>query len=265
MPADAYGRIIARIFATHHREAATAFTFRRAEIAEAAEALGLPPPSNVGDVVYTFRSRKPLPDEIADTAPEGKEWVIRAAGGSQYEFALVSRGVFTPNESLMDILIPDGTPALVDLYRQSDEQALLAIIRYNRLVDIFTKLSCFSIQSHLRTTLHDVGQVEIDELYIGIDRGGTHYVVPIEVKSATDRLGLGQIENMFTLCEQKFPVPIPRPLGAQFVNDDCIAMFEFARNPTDGEIKIASERRYRLMPADQLPPDVLAKYRHAAE
>ena len=265
MAQEVYSRIIEHVFKAHYQTGISSFTFQRTEISTAATDLGLPVPSNVGDVIYTFRSRRTLPDEIILTAPENSEWVIRSVGSGEYEFALVPQGMFTPNRALAEVLIPDSTPALVDLYRQSDEQALLAIIRYNRLIDIFTRLSCFSIQSHLRTTLDEVGQVEIDELYIGIDRRGVHYVLPVEVKAANDRLGLGQIENMFTLCEQKFETPIARPLGAQFIEDDRIAMFEFVRDSRTAEIRLAAERHYRLVPSDELPPEIVKTYEHTAE
>jgi hypothetical protein len=61
----------------------------------------------------------------------------------------------------------------------NDEQALLARLRYNRMVDIFTGLTCYSLQSHLRTTLRDGSQVETDEIYIGLDKRGVHYVLPV--------------------------------------------------------------------------------------
>jgi hypothetical protein len=45
-------------------------------------------------------------------------------------------------------------------------------MRYNRLLDIFTGVACYSLQNHLRTTVPDVGQVETDELYVGVDKNG---------------------------------------------------------------------------------------------
>jgi hypothetical protein len=56
------------------------------------------------------------------------------------------------------------------MYALNDEQALLAKLRYNGLVDIFVGIACYSLQSHLRTTVSGLGQVEIDEIYIGIDK-----------------------------------------------------------------------------------------------
>jgi hypothetical protein len=49
--------------------------------------------------------------------------------------------------------VPDSTPGVVAKYALSAEQALLAKVRYNRLVDIFTGVACSSLQNHLRTTL----------------------------------------------------------------------------------------------------------------
>ncbi len=55
-------------------------------------------------------------------------------------------------------------------------------LRYNRLIDIFTGVACYSLQSHLRTSVPNIGQVERDEVYIGVDRQGAHYVIPVQAK-----------------------------------------------------------------------------------
>lgn len=256
-----YDRIIERIFSDHFDESSNGFEFPRTEIHAAADALQVSRVSNVGDVIYTYRTRKLLPTAIRERAPAGREWIIRSTASGQYRFDLIENASFPANPRLAETLIPDSTPALIQLYRQSDEQALLAIIRYNRLVDIFTRLSCFSVQSHLRTNLPGQGQIEIDELYVGIDRRGAHYVVPIEVKAAGDTLGYVQIDNMLRLSSERFPNLIARPLGAQFIGDDQIAFFEFERRPSSSEIDVVAEKHYRLVPADQLPPDLVSRYR----
>ena len=184
-----YEQIIAHIFSERHDGSGDGFAFPRAAINEAADALGLRRVSNVGDVLYTFRSRKPLPQSIRATAPGSSEWIIRTTATGQYRFDLIEHARFPVTPHLAETRIPDSTPALIHLYKQSDEQALLAIIRYNRLIDVFTRLSCFSVQSHLRTSLKGSGQIEVDELYVGLDRKGAHYVIPVEVKSAEDVIG----------------------------------------------------------------------------
>ena len=260
-----YEQIIAHIFHEHFDNAASGFEFPRSAIQEAANELNLGRVSNVGDAIYTFRSRKPLPDSIRATATGDREWVIRTVATGTYRFDLLENATFPINPRLAETLIPDSTPALIQLYSQSDEQALLAIIRYNRLVDIFVRLSCFSVQSHLRTNLTGSGQVEIDELYVGIDRRGAHYVIPIEVKSRADTIGYVQVDNMFELSAQRFPHLIPRVLGAQFVDDDLIALFEFERRRDSVEIDIVSEQHYRLVPSEDLPDDLIVQYGNRSE
>lgn len=79
--------------------------------------------------------------------------------------------------------VPDATPGIVAKYAFNDEQALLAKVRYNRLVDIFTGVTCYSLQNHLRTTVSEIGQVETDEIYVG----EKHYKrVPPEEVTETD-------------------------------------------------------------------------------
>jgi hypothetical protein len=66
----------------------------------------------------------------------------------------------------------------------TDEQALLARLRYNRLIDVFTGVTCYSLQSHLRTTVQDIGQIETDEIYVGIDRRGAALRYPCSGKNS---------------------------------------------------------------------------------
>jgi hypothetical protein len=154
----------------------------------------------------------------------------------------------------------DATPGVIARYALSDEQALLAVVRYNRLVDIFAGITCYSLQNHLRTTVRDVGQVEIDEIYIGIDKRGAQYVLPIQAKGRTDKIGIVQIEQDMAVCVAKFPTLICRPLAAQFMQNGVIAMFEFEQ--TEEGIKITGERHYRLVGPDALSTDELAQYRN---
>lgn len=124
-------------------------------------------------LILTDSYRTPLPLAIIKTAPEGYEWIIRPASRAQYQFVLTKAASFLANPNLTKTKIPDATPGIVSEY------SLLAKIRYNRLIDIFTGVTCYSLQNHLRTTLSKIGQVETDEIYVGIDQQGVHYVFPI--------------------------------------------------------------------------------------
>src|SRR5439155_21625553 len=128
-------------------------------------------------------------------------------------FVLVPNVTLTPIPSIAETKVPDATAGVVAKYALSDEQALLAKLRYNRLVDIFTGVACYSLQNHLRTTVPDIGQVETDELYIGVDRRGAHYVFPVQAKGGRDKLSVVQIEQDLALCMHKFPYLICRPIS----------------------------------------------------
>ncbi len=255
-----YEAIIEAIFFKHYQPGHKTVRFKRSELINAVEELNIERPGNLGDVLYSFRFRNSLPESIRNTAPPGKEWIIRFVGRSVYEFALVPQVEISPSLVLVKTKIPDATPGIVSRYSLNDEQALLAKIRYNRLIDIFTGLTCYSLQNHLRTTIPDGGQVETDEIYVGIDKRGTHYVIPVQAKNASDRIGIVQVEQDFAVCASKFPNLICMPVAAQFTESEAIALFAFEQ--TDEGVKITSERHYQLVPIEDLTDEELMSYRH---
>lgn len=257
-----YAQILERIFSKYYQEGAEEIAFKREEFIETAEQLGIKLPKNLGDVVYSFRYRTNLPSTITDKAKEGYEWIIRPAGRGRYKLVLAKEANFIPNNNLAKTKIPDATPGIVSKYSFNDEQSLLAKIRYNRLIDIFTGVTCYSLQNHLRTTLADIGQVETDEVYVGIDKQGVHYIFPVQAKGGTDKIGAVQIEQDFAVCAEKFPNAIGRPIAAQFMDDETIVLFEFVR--TEEGVRVFSEKHYRLVPPDDLSEDEIAEYRKRA-
>ena len=258
MAGNRYEQIIERIFLAHYRRGHTEVTFDREEIPAVASRLGIQIPKNLGDLIYSFRYRVALPAAITAKATKGKEWIIRPVGRSKYQFVLVAKWAITPNAALSKIKVLDATPGLIVKYALSDEQALLAKLRYNRLIDIFTGVTCYSLQSHLRTSVPSLGQVETDEVYIGVDRQGAHYVVPVQAKGGKDRMSVVQIEQDVAVCAAKFKSAICRPVGAQFMATDLIALFEF--EPTTEGLRVRTERHYHLVPPEQLTDEELRQY-----
>ncbi len=254
-----YARIIERIFLSHHVEGVEEIFFERDEIVKSAGELGIRLPKNLGDIIYSFRYRTALPDSIRSTLPEGKAWVIRPAGRSRYCFAAVAPVEIVPNPALTETKIPDSTPGIVEMYALSDEQALLAIVRYNRLIDILTGVACYSLQNHLRTYVRGIGQVESDEIYVGLDNRGAHYVFPIQAKGGSDKLNMVQLEQDFAVCAEKFPNLACNAIAAQFMKDDLIALFLFEMG--DSGITLLNERHYRLVPAAGISKEELLTYR----
>ncbi|MGH7977947.1 MAG: endonuclease, partial [Limisphaerales bacterium] len=106
------------------------------------------------------------------------------------------------------------------------------------------------------------GQVETDELYVGLDKKGIHYVFPIQAKGGADKLNVVQIEQDFAICIHKFPALVCRPVGAQFMDGDTIALFEFEQ--MEGIVRISAEKHYRLVPPEDVTKEDLENYRNRA-
>ncbi len=254
-----YKAIISAIFFDHWKKNSKEFEFARAEIKEQARQLRIELPDNLGDVPYSFRYRVPLPDEIINTQPKGMEWIIEGAGRSRYRFRLVQATRIRPRADLLQIAIPDSTPEIIRAYALDDEQALLAIVRYNRLIDTFLGLTTYSLQNHLRTTVKGIGQIEIDELYIGLDKRGCHYVIPVQAKGGSDQIGVVQTTQDIRFAEEKFPGLECRAIAAQFMDGQAVALFELAL--VVDEIKVVDEKHYKLVPARELDANAIRDYR----
>jgi hypothetical protein len=256
---NVYSLIIERIFLSKFKRGMREVDFERQEMVRAGRKLKIDIPKNLGDLVYTFRYRGVLPESIQAHAGKGEAWIIRPAGRSKYRFVLAPNKPIVPNENLTITKVPDSTPGIVSKYAFNDEQALLARLRYNRLIDIFTGVTCYSLQNHLRTTVPSMGQVETDEIYVGVDKKGAHYVFPVQAKGGTDRLSIVQIEQDFGVCAHKFPSLICRPIATQFMQDDVIALFEFEES--DDGLGISAEKHYKLVPPEEVTETDLESYR----
>ncbi len=265
-------QIIEKIFVERYRPGLLQVTFTRDDLVSTAAELRADRPKNLGDIVYSLRYRVPLPDIIQRTAPPGREWAIFPGGNAVYTLRIVPFNLIRPRRGLRTIRLPDATPGVIAKYSLSDEQALLARVRYNRLLDLFTGLTCYPLQSHLRTSVSitsDIdgtpssSQVETDDIYVGLDEHGAHYVLPVQAKGDSDSLSVIQIWQDFRVAEQKFPGLIARPVAVQFLDEDGIALFEFEES--NDLITISREHHYSLALPEELEAAELATYRMTAQ
>lgn len=258
---SAYRVIIEDIFARYHKSGASDFEFDREEIGATATRLKVKVPKNLGDVIYSYRYRRELPKSILDTQPKDLYWLILGAGDARYRFRLSKLRYVDPTKGLLVRKIPDATPEIIGHYALSDEQALLAKVRYNRLIDVFLGITANSLQNHLRTKIPNYGQIEIDELYVGVDSRGAQYIVPVQAKGGDDRLGVIQTIQDITFCktQARYRDCVPRAVSAQFMEDDVIAMFELTFDGDD--VSIVREKHYRLTPAGEIHAKDLDTYR----
>ncbi|MGR5325933.1 hypothetical protein ACP3VW_19255 [Vibrio sp. DNB22_17_1] len=257
-----YDRVIERVFFNNYSEMSSIVAFGRDELAQACDDLHIPRIKNLGDVPYSYRFRKELPESIKDKAPVGADWIIVGTGTGKYEFRVASPGKIEPSISRLRVKIPDATPEIVKRYAPgTDEQALLTKVRYNRLVDLFSGLTCYSIQNHLRTSLPHVGQIEIDEVYLGVNKKGTHFVIPCQAKSPGDRFGIVQVMQDIEFCKQNYPHAVCKPIALQFLSDNDVAILELAVEVEHNayRLSVVDERHYTLVTKDGISDAEIAK------
>ncbi|HEX7891970.1 MAG TPA: hypothetical protein VF522_21660 [Ramlibacter sp.] len=254
-----YAALIEKIFFDLYKRGLTSLEFEREELKRAATTLKIQLPENLGDVIYSMRFRTQMPASVLKTQAAGSEWIIELAGRSKYRFRLVKKNRIVPNPALATIKIPDSTPEIIAAYALDDEQALLAKVRYNRLLDVFLGITTSSLQNHLRTTVRSIGQIEIDELYVGIDKFGAHYAIPVQAKGGSDQISVVQTRQDMAWCQGKFPHLRCRPISVQFLASDRIAIFELTVE--DDEVRVVEERHYKLVPAGELDRTEISTYR----
>jgi len=242
-----YDKIISALFDAKSSEnpEAEEIHFTKDEVVATAAKLGIilrnPP-----DVVYTYRVRRSLPETILEKG----HWLIRPCGKGKFCFLKTSRDPFINiQDGLAPVEILNALPEIVEKYAPYDEQALLSAVRYNRLLDIFTGITCFHLQSHLRTTIAGEGQIEVDDLYVGIDKEGNEYILPIEAKSPDerDKLGWVQITNIVKFAEEKFPNLNCIPIAVKPLSRNDIVLVQFEPNRDYERIGITNIKLYKLV------------------
>ncbi len=242
-----YDLVILRVFEKLHtvREGAERLPFTKSDVERAIQELGLAI-KNVPDIVYTYRSgRSTLPEAILAHG----DWAIVGSGKGRYVFVKLSRSPYVdiPTD-IQTIPILDATPQIVLKYQSADEQGFLARIRYNRLIDTFMSLTTYHLQGHFRTTVSGIGQVEVDDLYIGLDTDGRAYVLPVEAKgeSPKDQLGVVQITQMVRFAREAFPDLDVRPIGVKVMADGSYLFLEFNDSEDSNLVATKRYKRYNL-------------------
>jgi len=241
-----YDEVILTLFKRHHQSGVKRLIFEKDEIEDVCQELNIKV-RNIPDILYTYRVRRDLPNEISATG----HWAIESAGKSAYAFILLEN---PPRFEIQfqdyePINIYNAIPEIVDGYLRRDEQSLLTKLIYNRLIDIFCELTCFHIQNHYRSFVNGIGEVELDAVYVGVNKSGNLFVIPIEAKSRADndRIGRIQISQMAQLVKQDFPDSIYRILAVKELPDKTIGVVEFNDKNNPDEIKILSVSRYKLI------------------
>lgn len=241
-----YDEIILAVFdrlARHYGSNAVRLPFDKDFLDQLANELRI---KNIPDIIYSYRSgRRDFPQKMLLQG----NWIIVGEGKGKYAFVKLEGStelVIPPDLEITTI--PDATPEIVLRFAKGDEQSMLAQIRYNRLVDIFTGLTVYHLQSHLRAYVRDMGQVEVDDLYLGVNTNGQWFCIPVEAKpvGVKDQLGRIQISSLVAYAEQEFPgVPV-RPVGVKMFDDGSMFFVEFTATSDPLKVQSRFYKRYLL-------------------
>jgi hypothetical protein len=238
-----YDQILSDLFFKFYSPAMDTIPFAHKDLVESASRYDKH--NNISDIIYTYRhGRRPYPAAIQKIA-QGRDWAIEGTGKSSYEFVTVDQNFFYANPQcpIIEIHNQSIAPQLLEQIGQ-DEQATLAIIRTNKLLDTFLSASLDHIQSHKRMTVSYVGQTEIDDLYSGITETGVPIVVPVQAKDRFLPLNGTQVRQDV----RAFPLHTVRPVGViAFGNEFCLMEFSFEPRKDSLKVTVVNEVHYRLI------------------
>lgn len=244
-------KVIVSIFKEVYEEGKDSLPFNLGMVRKASnEYIGEDKNTNDPDIMYRFKTgRSEIPDEIKKKG----EWVVKSRSGQgNYEFVKLDGGKYLDIPSHSDfeaIEVLESTPDVVLKYSSDDEQSLLSRLQYSRLLGTFLKLTVHHLQSHVQTSVQKIGQVEVDDLYVGVDKEGEEYVIPVEAKNKEEgeRLSVIQLHAMNEFARQKFPDTTARPIGVKLNSDGSITVVEINSTTDIEEIKIKDVKKYRMV------------------
>jgi hypothetical protein len=247
-----YGPILLHIFDERWRQGAATVLFTLDDIRNAADALKLEV-RNPADLIYRMRSRTVLPKEILDKG----FYILRAIGRGQYQFEKGSSTIFEPLDSepteVLDITPLPVRRLLPEQLADMDEQAVLTVASYCKLVDHFTGLQVYRLRSHVRKSVPGVGQAELDAIDVGVAFRDDQIpiIFPVEAKAVADALNRVQIFNMVQYSRHYFPSMTIRPLAIKVDDDSILHLMEFNPATKAAELKIIKCASYVLKLSDR--------------
>jgi len=247
-----YVPILVDIFQRKYQDGDEIVEFTLDEVRETAERLDIKI-RNPSDLIYRMKSRTKLPSEMLDKGFK----IIKIVKKGVYQFQLgESTIVDLTRENVFQI--QDTTPVAVRRFLEEklseiDEQGLLTIIHYCDLLSHFTGLKIYRLKSHVRKSIVNIGQVEVDEVDIGIglDSLETPIIFPIEAKSASDPLNWTQIANQVNFSKQLFLNYVIRPIGIKVDYDSLLHIIEFTPEMEANKIKIKNSATYNLILSEE--------------
>lgn len=235
-----FPRLLEHAFFKHFRPGLDSFFVERNKLQALCNPLGLELPANLSDWIGAFRDYHAITPRIAKTAPANRRWVVRASGRNRCRFTLAPLPSIRPSSNLLQIEIPDVTPDAVNQCCPQDESGLLIRLQYNGLVTTFVGITCSRFQE-----LHSQGHRQTADVYLALDHFGNRYVFPVQATSAKHGHRVVDIRRTSDLIAKRFPNHICRVLGAQFLSEDAISIYEFMES--EHGLAVCKQAAYRLL------------------
>jgi len=245
-----YVPIIRLIFTERFREGVEEIDFTLDDIREAADRLGVREQTrNAGDVVYRMRARTELPAEIRAAG----FYIIRQVGRGRYRMEKASGVIVELDDDPVVIPALDLTPLpvrrlLPEDIAGIDEQGLLTVVNYSKLLDHFTGLTVYRLRSHVRKSVAGVGQAEVDEVDVGIALSDEEepIIFPIEAKAVDDSVNRVQVATQVQFARQYFPGHTIRPLAIKVDHKGLIHFIEFNDEIRPASLEVLRRSTYAL-------------------
>jgi hypothetical protein len=247
-----YVPILREIVRRNYRSDVRRIEFTKLDIEAVANELGLKI-GNAADLVYRMRARTRLPDDILDLGFT----VLRGVGRGRYVLEAGGEAVIrVPEHEVVDY--HDETPLAVrrllpEHLIQLDEQGILTIVGYSKLVGHFTGLRVYRLRSHVRRSVPNVGQAELDEIDVGVPEKDDEVpvILPIEAKAADEVINRVQVATAVAYCETYFAGHPIRPIVVKLTYDGVLHFLEFRPTTALAGLRVVRSRGYRLHPSSK--------------
>jgi hypothetical protein len=247
-----YVPILREIVRRNYSEGVMRIEFTLDDVRQVAVDLGIEI-RNPADSVYRMRSRTRLPDDILDLGFT----VLHGIGRGKYALEIGGEALLhLPEHEILDH--NDQTPLpvrrlLPEDLSELDEQGLLTMVGYSKLLDHFTGLTVYRLRSHIRRSVPRIGQAELDEIDVGVALRDDEIpvVFPIEAKAADEVINRVQVARAVAYCKTYLPGHQIRPLVVKLTTDGVIHFLELRPTTSLPGLRVVSSCGYRLRMSKQ--------------
>jgi hypothetical protein len=244
-----------KIFRDLYTKDAVSIDFSLDDIRRAADELNVRERTrNAGDVVYRMRARTKLPPEIVEAGFN----ILRQVGRGKYRLEKGANIIVDVEEDphlneTIDITPLPVRRLLPEDIAEIDEQGLLTIVSYCKLLDHFTGLKVYRLRNHVRKSVEGVGQAEVDAVDVGVALSEEEdpIVFPIEAKAREDAVNKVQIAAQVQFARQYFPAYQIRPLAIKVDGRGLVHFIEFANEPEPNDLTIIRRSTYKINLSDR--------------